>query len=128
MLITASQNVVFVFGIAVCVFSVWGLFTPARLCTFAIEIMDKSWGIWAAVFGRLFFGVTLVIAAPASQFPHLFNVLGLIAIAAAAIIPFMGRGGLRSLAAWFGRLSNMVIRVWLLFALAFGAFLIYGIM
>jgi hypothetical protein len=128
MLIASSQIVVFAFGVAVCAVSVWGLSAPDNMWKLLNRVMDTTWGIWAAAFGRLIFGAVLIIAAPVSQFPQLFIVLGWIAIAAAVAIFFMGRVRLRKFVAWFERLSSAATRLWLLFALAFGAFLIYGIM
>jgi len=127
MLIATSQIVALAFGIAVCAVSVWGLSAPRKMWKLLNAVMDKSWGIWATALGRLIFGTVLIIAAPVSRYPQFFTVLGWLAIAAAVIIILMGRDRLRSFVAWFERLSSTTTRVWLLFALAFGAFLIYGI-
>jgi hypothetical protein len=128
MLTTASQLVVVALGAFVCAFSIWGLYAPARLCKFAIDFIEKSWAIAVAVLGRLVLGAALIAASPTSRFPEFFHFLGWLAIVAAVIILFMGRDRLRKLGAWFGRLSNLVIRVWLTFALLFGGVLVYGIM
>jgi hypothetical protein len=128
MLSTASQIVVAALGAFLCAFSIWGLYAPARLCKFAIDFIKKDWAIAVAVIGRLALGAALIGAAPASRLPEFFHVFGWLAIVAAVVMLFMGRDRLLKLGAWFGRLSNLVIRVWLMFALLFGGVLIYGIM
>ena len=90
--------------------------------------VDKEWGIHLAVVIRLIFGAALVIAAPDSRFPLIFEVLGWLAIFAALVIVFMGRARLRRFMALFERMSPVFIRIWLLFGAAFGAFLVYGVM
>jgi len=127
-LITISQIVVFAFGVAVCALAVWGLSAPDKMWQLVNGVFDKNWGIWAAALVRLVFGAVLITAAPVSKFPQLFIVLGWIAIVAAVVILLMGRERLRRFVAWFERLSSAATRVWLMFALAFGALLIYGIM
>ena len=128
MLNIASQVIVLALGAFMCVFSVWGLAAPVGACNFAIDTLEEDWGIWLAVFLRLLFGAALIAASPISRFPDLFHVLGWFAIVAAVLMLFVGRERLRAIAAWFARLSNTVIRVWLAFALMVGGVLIYGIM
>lgn len=63
---------------------------------------------------------------PVSRFPLTFEFLGWFAIAAAVIILILGHERLRKFVAWFERFSHAMIRVWLLFGIAFGAFLLFG--
>jgi hypothetical protein len=56
-----------------------------------------------------------------------FEILGWFAIVAAVVILFAGRDRLRRFVAWFEQSSPAMIRVWLLFGIAFGAFLVYGV-
>jgi hypothetical protein len=128
MLISASQIVVLAMGIVVSALSLWGLFVPDKMMKLVTGIMDRDWGIHFAVVVRLFLGAALIIAAPRSRFPAIFEIIGWIAIVAAVGIVFMGRGRLQRFVAWFHRLSPAMIRTWLLFGIAFGAFLVYGIL
>lgn len=128
MLITASEIIVFALGAVVCALSVWGLLAPDKILKLVNGVMDKDWGIHVAVVVRLLLGAALIIAAPESRFPLIFEILGWIAVVAAVAILLMGRERLRKFVAWFGRFSEAMIRVWLLFGIAFGAFLVYGIL
>jgi hypothetical protein len=89
--------------------------------------MEKDWGFHVAVLARLLLGAALIIAAPESRFPVIFEILGWIAVLAAVAILLMGRERLRKFVAWFQKFSQLMIRVWLLFGIAFGAFLVYGV-
>jgi len=96
--------------------------------TFVTSAMDKSWGIYVAVIVRLILGSALIIVAPASLFPIVFQVLGVIAIVAAIVLLLMGRERMRRFIAWFSaRFSAPIVRLWLLFGAAFGGFIVYGV-
>jgi len=128
MLIVVSQISLLVIGVTVIVLAGWGIFAPEKLMTFVTSAMDKSWGIYVAVIVRLVLGSALIIVAPASLFPIVFEVLGVIAIVAAIVLLLMGRERMRRFIAWFSaRFSASIIRLWLLFGVAFGGFIVYGV-
>ena len=127
MVILVSQISLLVIGVTIIVLAGWGMFAPEKLMTFVTSEMDKSWGIYVAVIVRLVMGSALIIVAP-SQFPIVFQALGVIAIVAAIALVLMGRERIRRLLAWFSeRLSAPMIRLWLLFGVAFGGLLVYGV-
>ena len=129
MLIVISQIVVLVIGVIVIVLAGWGLFTPEKLMTFVTSAMDKYWGVYIAVIVRLFLGAALIIVAPASLFPIVFQALGVIAIVSAIALALMGRERIRRFIAWWSeRFSLPIVRLWLLFGMAFGGFIIYGVL
>lgn len=129
MAVLLSQITVFLIGATVIVLAAWGLFVPAKLMTFVTAAIDKPWGMFAAVIVRLLLGAGLIIAAPASPFPVVFQVLGAIAILAAVALVLVGRERLRRFMDWmFGQMSAAFIRLWLLFGIAFGGFLIFGVL
>ena len=127
MLIAASQIVVLALGVIVCALSVWGMVAPDKLWKLVNGAMEKNWGIYVAVVTRLLLGAALIIVAPESRFPLVFEILGWFAIVAAVIILFAGRDRLQRFVAWFEQSSQAMIRVWLLLGTAFGAFLVYGV-
>lgn len=105
------------------------MFVPDKLKTSVSSAMDKYWGIYVAVIVRLVLGSALVVAAPASRFPAVFRVLGLLTIVAAIIVALMGRDRIRRFLAWFSeRFSAPVVRLLLLFGMAFAGFLVYGVL
>jgi len=91
--------------------------------------MAADWGIYFAVIVRLMLGVALIVAAPESLYPMAFLIVGWIAIVAAAAVAFIGRERLRRITDWFlERFTPPIIRLWLLIAMAFGGFLVYGVL
>ena len=128
MIITISQIVVLVAGTSLCMFAAWGLYAPKGLLQSVKGVMDADWGIYFAVLVRLALGLALIISAPASRFPLVFLILGWVAIAAAVAAALLGRDRLRRFVNWWvERFSPPTIRLWVLFALALGGFLIYGV-
>ena len=122
-----SQIIVLALGIMVCALSLWGSYAPGKLLKLVNGAMEKDWGIQVAVVARLLLGMALIVSAPDSRFPLTFEILGWFAIVAAVIILFLGRERLRKFLGWFEHFSHAAIRLWLLFGIAFGAFLIYAI-
>ncbi len=114
-------------GVAVCALSAWGMYVPDKLWKLVNSALERNWGIHVAVVARLLLGATLIIVAPESRFPLAFEILGWFAIVAGVVILFVGRDRLRRFVTWFERISHTMIRGWLLFGIAFGAFLVYGI-
>ena len=129
MLIFVSQIIVLVVGVTVIVLAGWGMFAPGKLMMLVTSGMDQYWGIYIAVTVRLVMGVALISVAPASLFPITFQVLGSIAIVAAVALAVAGRERIRRFIVWWSeRFSTSIVRLWLLFGLAFGAFLVYGVL
>ena len=127
MIVSGSLIVIFTLSIAICILSAWGIYAPDRLLKLVKRVTNREWGIYFAVIVRLLFGLALIIVASNSKFPLAFQVLGWIAIIAAVVIIFLGRERISKLITWFEQLSPTVTRVWLLFGIAFGGFLIFGI-
>ena len=127
MLSATSQIIVLALGVLVCALSASGMFAPDKLWKLVNGAMEKNWGIQVAVVARLLLGAALIVVAPDSRFPLVFEILGWFAIVAAVVILFAGRDRLRRFVAWFEQSSHAMIRVWLLFGIAFGAFLVYGV-
>ena len=129
MVIFISKIAVLVIGVTVIVLAGWGMFAPKKLMTFVTSAMDKHWGIYVAVIVRLVLGSALIIVAPASLFPIVFQALGVIAIVAAIALVVMGRERIRQFIAWMSeRFSASIVRMWLVFGMAFGGFLVYGVL
>ena len=115
-------------GIVVGVLSVWGLSAPERLRQLVGAVMQRDWGMYFAVGAKLVLGLALILAASQSRFPPIFAALGGFTLAAAVALPFVGRDRIVRHLARFGWLRPAVIRLWLLFGIAFGGFLIYGVL
>ena len=127
MVICVSQIIVLVIGVTIVALAGWGIFAPDKLMAFVTSAMNKYWGIYIAVIVRLVLGSALIIVAPASLFPIVFQTLGGIAIVAAIGLALMGRERFRRFITWWSeRFSAPVVRLWLLFGMAFGGLLVYG--
>jgi threonine/homoserine/homoserine lactone efflux protein len=74
---------------------------------------------------RFALGVLLIYQANMSKFPSVIEVLGWLSIGAAIFLTFMGRRNFNRLMSWALSLSKSFGRVGGVFAVAFGAFLIY---
>jgi hypothetical protein len=129
MLIFVSQIIVLALGVTIIMLAGWGMFVPGNLVTLVTSVMDQQWGIYFAVIVRLVLGAALIIAAPASPFPIVFQALGWIAIVAAVALALLGRERVRKfVVGWFRRFAAPTIRLWLVFGMAFGGVLIYGVL
>lgn len=123
---TVSQLCVLLLGGIIVVLAGWGVVRPGQLMALVSSVLNRQWGIYFGAGIRLVLGAALLIAAPASRFPVGFEVLGWAAILAALGLFVMGQNATRKLIAWFEQLSRPVLRLWLLFGVAFGAFLVYS--
>ena len=119
--------VVLALGAVICLVSLWGFISPEKFWKMVNGVMDKDWAIYFAVILRLLLGAALILAAAQSRFPMVLQVLGWLAVIAAVAILFMGRDRLKKFIAWFQRMTNTTVRVWLLFGFAFGVFLVYAV-
>ena len=128
MTLTIARGVVLLAGVSLGAFVIFGMLFPVRLLHVIEQLMAAAWGIVFAVGIRLALGLALLVAAPAARYPLAFTVVGWIAIAAAVAGAGLGRRRLQRFTQWWiDRFARTGIRAWLIIALAFAAFLIYGV-
>lgn len=125
-MIAMAHAIVLLLGLLIAALSLWGLFVPQRLIATVQGVATHTAGIYAAIAVRLIMGAALLVAAPASRFPLVFEGLGWVAVLAAVGLAFLGRERLLGFIAWYEGLSPALLRGWLVFGLGFGVFLIYG--
>jgi uncharacterized membrane protein YjfL (UPF0719 family) len=113
-------------GTVIALLCIWGLFSPQKLVDYVKGVMDDSRGLAIAVGMRILLGLALLVAAGSSQFPQIFQVLGWLALAAAVVLLIVGAELPRKLIAGVAAMNPLLIRVWLLFGVAFGAFLSFA--
>lgn len=114
-------------GVFIVLMGAWGFLAPARITDLVNRFGTKG-GLWFAAAIRLVLGLALWFAAPQSRAPVLLQVLGVVAIIAAVVIPFMGADRFKNLIAWWGKLSPTSQRLWSLFAVAFGAVILWALL
>lgn len=129
MIVLASQIVIVALGVTIVVMAAWGMIGPDKLMALVRSTIDQRWGFYFAVLVRVLMGAALLIGAPESRFPLVFEVLGWLALVAAAALALMGRERMRNFMAWFAaKFSAAMIRLWLVFGIAFGGLLVYGVL
>lgn len=111
-------------GLAIVLFAGLGVFAPGRLMG-VLGAGSSRGRLWLAIGIRVVLGAVFLIAAPQCRNPLVMRVLGIVALIAAAALPFLGAERLDGMVKWWGARSNAVTRTWAVVALAFGAFLIY---
>jgi hypothetical protein len=127
MLVVVAQTVVLVAGLSLCLFAAWGFWAPTKLMRQVAGMMERTWGLYFAVLVRILLGSALILIADQSRFPMAFLAIGCISLGAAVAAMFAGRERLQQFIAWWAnRFTPALVRIWLLLALAFGGFLIYG--
>lgn len=114
-------------GVFSLLMGVWGVLVPSRLADLVTRFGSKG-GLWVAAAIRLVFGLALWFAAPASRAPLLLQVLGVIALVAAVVLPFMGVDRFKRLIDWWTGLSPTAMRFNSLFAIAFGAAVLWALL
>ena len=114
-------------GVFTLLMGFWGVLVPARLSAFVTRFSSQR-GLWVAAAIRLVFGLALWFAAPASRAPLLLQVLGVIALIAAVILPFMGVDRFKRLIDWWTQLSPAAMRFNSLFAVAVGAAILWALL
>lgn len=129
MVIVVSKIVVLTLGFVVFLLAAWGVVVPDALMKLVKSTMDQRWGLHFAVVVRLALGAALIGVAPVARFPVTFQVLGVITLIAAVGLAIAGPVRLRRFLHWWvERFSALANRLWLLFGMAFGAFLVYGVL
>lgn len=105
----------------------WGVLAPSRIIDFVTRFGSKG-GLWFAAGIRLVLGLALWFAAPVSRAPLLLQVLGMIALVAAFVLPFMGVDRFKALINWWTKLSPTAVRLNCLLAVAFGGVILWALL
>ena len=114
-------------GVLIVLMGAWGVLAPARITDFVSRFSSKG-GLWASSVIRLVLGFALWFAAPESRAPLLLQVLGVVAIVAGIVIPFMGVDRFEALIGWWTRRSPGAQRLWSAVAVAFGAIVLWALL
>jgi hypothetical protein len=114
-------------GVLIVLMGAWGVLAPARTTDLVNRFGSKG-GLWFAAGIRLVLGLALWFAAPQSRAPLLLQVLGVVAIVAAVVIPLMGLDRFKALVDWWSKLSPGAQRLWSLVAVAFGAAILWALL
>ena len=116
-----------IFSLVIALLSLYGVIQPSRLVLIVRGFMDGDSGLWVAVIARLILAVLLWFSAPLSLTPTTFSVLAVLVLVAAFALPVMGVRRILELMEWVGNWPPSAIRLWCLFGVAFGGFLLWSV-
>ena len=114
-------------AVFVLLMGVWGVLAPSRITDLVTRFGSKG-GLWFAAGIRLVLGLARWFAAPVSRAPLLLQVLGVIALVAAFVLPLMGVDRFKALVNWWTKLSPTAMRFNCLFAVAFGGVILWALL
>ena len=114
-------------GVFIVLMGAWGVLAPARITALVNRFSGRA-GLWVAVGIRLVLGLALWFAAPLSRAPLLLQALGILAIVAAVVLPFLGVERFNALIDWWRELAPVSQRRWSLAAVAFGAAILWALL
>jgi hypothetical protein len=103
-----------------------GIVSPERLMSIVRQFQSQA-GLYAAAILRMVLGVALFVAAPASRFPEVIRIVGIIIFVSGFFTPLFGLERFRRIFNWWSTRPPAFQRVWAAFALAFGLFLAYAV-
>lgn len=115
------------FSVALGLACLYGLVFPRRLVDWVTEFWNKTPSLYLAVAGRLILGALLIWVASETRFPLGFAIFGYLTLAAAVLIPIIGRKKIGSLMLWFRDAPEVALRLWLCVGFAFSCFIFYGV-
>ena len=112
-------------GIAIACLGMIGVAAPSLLLDLGRSLLTES-GLYAVAGVRVAFGLLLFFGARRSRLPQALRVIGVVIIIAGLATPFFGVE--RSAAAFesFSSHGLVFVRVVAMFAVAFGAFVVYA--
>jgi hypothetical protein len=117
---------VLVVSIFVVGMGVLGLVSPTAMAAFVLRWRSKT-GLWTAFIGRLILGVVLWIVAPTSRTPVVLQVLAVLSVLSALVLPLLGVSRFESILTWWSRQSPGFIRSWSALAVVLGIFLLWSV-
>ena len=119
-------TVVIVFGVLITLAGLYMAARPAKFIDQIAALGDRIWVYAAAIGVRAVLGLVLIQQAASSKFPLVIEILGWISLAAAMILAALGHGRFTRLMFWIIGKARPIAPVGGLFAVLFGAFLVYA--
>ena len=105
---------------------VLGLTSPARMVRFVSRLQSKT-GLWGASIVRLAFGISLWLVAPTSRAPIVLQVLAVVSVVSALVLPLVGVSRFKSMLSWWSSQSPGFMRVWSAVAVVVGVFILWSV-
>ena len=112
-------------GSLVVLLGVIGLLVPSALIRFVERAWSSSTGFLTSIAVRAALGIVLLLVASNTRFPWAIGALGIISLAAAVAMPVIGHARMREFVHQWTKWPPWSVRLSLLLAIGFGAFLVY---
>jgi hypothetical protein len=101
-----------------------GLVAPSLLLDFGRSLLTEA-GLYIIAAVRVAFGLLLLFTARNSRMPRALRAIGIVIIIAGLITPLFGVERSASMFNWLSSQGSTFVRVAAMFAVAFGAFVMY---
>lgn len=98
---------------------------PAAMAGLLDKVFATRW-LYGAALLRLLLGASLIAAADGVAYPRVIAALGWLMALGGLVLVVVPAPAVARMAAWFGRLSPAMSRLWLSITLLLGLFLIYS--
>ena len=121
----ALNMAVMIVGMLVAGLGVAGLAAPSPLLDFGRSLLTAN-GLYAVAAVRVVIGLLLIFGARTSRMPSTLRVTGSVVIIAGLLTPLFGVTRSESMFAWLSVQGPAFVRVIALFAIAFGALVVYA--
>src|SRR4030042_3202966 len=118
--------IVSVVSIFIACMGILGLVSPARMVSFVSRWQSKT-GLWVAFIVRLAFGISLWLVAPTSRASVVLQVLAVLSVVSALVLPLIGISRFKSILSWWSSRSPGFMRVWLAVAGVFALFILWAV-
>jgi hypothetical protein len=105
---------------------VLGLVSPARMVSFVSRWQSKT-GLWVAFIVRLGLGISLWLVAPTSRAPVVLQVLAIVSVVSALVLPLIGVSRFKSMLSWWSNRSPGFMRMWSAVAVVVGVFILWSV-
>jgi hypothetical protein len=103
-----------------------GLTSPTQLLEFFSHWQSRS-GLWLAAIVRLLFGLALWAVAPQSQATLVLQLLAVLSVFGAVLLPLLGVERFSALLSWGSALPPAVIRAWSIVPVVLGMFILWAV-
>ena len=123
-MLSVAQPIAVIFGVFICIASTVGVVAPHWLIRVVRDAWQTRQAMTMAVLARVFLGLVLILAAPGTRYPGALRIIGSLGLVAAVGLPVIGWARIDNLLEWFQRRPVWLVRLWTLFGVAVGGFIV----
>jgi len=117
--------IVVIIGLIILGIGVLVLIAPVSLKKVLHIFLAKQWWTFVTVI-RILVGTLFVLAASETGAPLFVRIVGILFILSGIVVPWMGTSRIERLVSWWLQRSDTTLRLWGLFAAAFGAAILWS--